>query len=102
MNIVLIVSDTCRYDFLGVNGNGWIDTKDLDAFGKKSWVFDNCYTGSFPTIPQRTDMLTGKFIFQYGIWSPLRKNWMSVAEYVHEFGYVTQLICDTPHHLRSG
>lgn len=93
---------TCRYDFLGINGNRWIDTKDLDAFGIKCCVFDNCYTGTFPTIPHRTDMLTGRSIFPYAGWFSLRKDWIPVTEYLHEVGYVAQLICDTPHLLKRG
>ena len=34
MRIVLIVSDTFRYDHLGVNGNDWIRTPDLEEFGR--------------------------------------------------------------------
>lgn len=102
MNIVLIVSDTFRYDFLGINNNIWIDTRDLDAFGKKCTIFDSCYIGSFPTIPHRTDMTTGRFIFPHDGWCPLKENWIPVAEYLQEAGYATQLICDTPHLLKRG
>jgi len=102
MNIILLMSDTLRYDFLGCNGNGWIDTRDLDAFAKKCVVFDNCHTGSFPTIPQRTDMATGRFIFPFAGWQPLMPGWKPIAEYLHEAGYVTQLICDTPHLVGHG
>jgi len=99
MNIILLVSDTFRYDHLGFHGNKWIDTRDLDAFARKCAVFDNCYTGSFPTIPQRTDMVTGRYIFPYAGWCPLKPDWIPVSEYLHDAGFVTQLICDTPHLL---
>jgi len=99
MNIVLIMSDTFRYDNLGCNGNRVIDTRDLDAFAKQCAVFDNCYTGSFPTLPQRTDMVTGRFVFPYYGWQALEPDWIPVAEYLHGAGYVTQLLCDTPHLL---
>lgn len=102
MNTILIVSDTFRYDFLGINGNRWIKTEELDKFGKMSLVFDNCHTGSFPTIPQRTDMITGRFIFPYDGWCRLKNDWIPVAEYLNENGYLTQLICDTPHLMKRG
>ena len=102
MNVILLVSDTFRYDFLGCNGNAWIDTRDLDAFARKCLVFDNCHTGSFPTIPQRTDMVTGRFIFPYAGWQPLQTDQTTVAQYLNDAGYVTQLICDTPHLLGHG
>ena len=30
MNIIVLVSDTFRYDYLGRNGNEWIGTDELD------------------------------------------------------------------------
>ena len=32
MNVIVLVSDTFRYDYLGCNGNGWIGTEALDRF----------------------------------------------------------------------
>ena len=60
MNIVLIVIDTRRYDYVGANGNDWIQTPNLDRLTAESWVFDNSYAASFPTIPHRTDAFTGR------------------------------------------
>ena len=60
MNIVLIISDTLRWDHLGASGNTWIRTPNLDRLAAQSVVFERVYTGSFPTIPHRTDMVTGK------------------------------------------
>ena len=34
MNLVLIVSDTFRWDYLGCYGNDWIETQNLDALAK--------------------------------------------------------------------
>ena len=59
MNIVLIVSDTLRWDHLGASGNTWIHTPNLDRLAAQSVVFERVHTGSFPTIPHRTDMVTG-------------------------------------------
>ena len=61
MNIILIMSDTMRFDHLGCYGNDWIRTPHLDAFAEKCTVFDRAYQASFPTIPTRTDMVTGKY-----------------------------------------
>jgi arylsulfatase A-like enzyme len=32
MNVIVLVSDTFRYDYLGCNGNKWIGTAGLDRF----------------------------------------------------------------------
>jgi len=100
LNIVLIVSDTFRYDFLGMNGNKWIRTPELDAFGREAVVFDECYVSSFPTIPHRTDMVTGRYSFPYRGWSPLPKEERTISEVLAGNGYVTQLIADTPHLMK--
>lgn len=65
MNIILIISDTFRQDHLEIYGNKGIHTPNLDAFAKESIVFHNYYAGSYPTLPNRGDLLTGKFSFSY-------------------------------------
>ena len=97
MRIVLIVSDTFRYDHLGINGNDWIITPELDAFGEDSVIFDNCYVSSFPTIPHRCDMNTGRWGFPFHGWQPLMEDEVPIAERMSENGTHTQLICDCPH-----
>ncbi len=59
MNVVLIYSDTMRRDHLGAYGNAWIKTPNLDRLASQSVVFDRAYTSSFPTVPNRLDVLTG-------------------------------------------
>ncbi len=63
MNIIFILIDTLRRDHLGCYGNEWIQTPHLDALAQKSVVFDNAYLGSYPCMPARRDMWTGRFEF---------------------------------------
>lgn len=100
MNVILIVSDTFRYDNLGCAGNHVINTPELDSFAEQSVVFDQCHVSSFPTIPHRTDMITGRYSFPHYGWSPLRPELASLAEVLRGAGYVTQLIADTPHLMK--
>ena len=96
MRIILIVSDTFRYDHLGINGNDWIRTRELDGFGRDAVIFDNYYTSSFPTIPNRCDMTTGRFGFPFHGWQPLEPDEIAIPERLSQAGMHTQLICDTP------
>jgi arylsulfatase A-like enzyme len=57
MKVIYMMADTLRRDHLGVYGNRWIHTPNLDRFAKGAVVFDNAYIGSFPTIPNRRDTL---------------------------------------------
>ncbi|MDE2840299.1 MAG: sulfatase-like hydrolase/transferase [Chloroflexota bacterium] len=71
MNVILIVSDTFRYDHIGANSSLGIRTPHLDAFAAQSVSFDNAYVGSFPTIPHRTDLLAGHYVYHTRGWGPV-------------------------------
>src|SRR5207249_11458790 len=101
MNLIVIVSDTFRYDYLGANGNRWIKTPELDAFSRRAVNFDRCTISSFPTIPTRTDWFTGRYSFPFHGWQPLDPNAMVLAQVLREAGYVSQPLVDT-HRLMSG
>jgi arylsulfatase A-like enzyme len=102
MNFILIVSDTMRRDHLGCYGNPWIHTPNLDRLAAESVVFDRAYTASFPTVPNRRDLFTGRFTFTYSDWAPLPPEEVVLAEVIKQAGYVTMLIADTPHFLAHG
>ena len=102
MNIIIVMSDTLRFDHVGYYGNDWIKTPNLDAFASKCMAFNNAYQASFPTIPTRTDMFTGKYTFPFRGWTPLPENEIILSEELGKLGYVSMLICDTPHLVRDG
>ncbi len=102
MNIILIVSDTLRRDFLGCYGNGWIRTPNIDRLAQESIIFDKAYTASFPTVPHRRDLVTGRYTFTYSDWSPLPLDEKVMADSLRKAGYVTMLIADTLHIFKDG
>jgi len=53
MNLLLIVSDTFRWDYLGAYGNDWIATPNLDALAAESVLFSQAYAEGLPTLPAR-------------------------------------------------
>ena len=97
MNIIVLVSDTFRYDYLGCNGNGWIGTAALDRLAGRAVSFDRHYLSSFPTIPNRTDLFTGRYTFPFHGWKPLDPGLPVLSTIFGAAGYQSQLICDTPH-----
>jgi len=101
MNIIQIVSDTFRRDYLGCYGNNWIHTEHLDRFAGDSVIFDKAYIASFPTIPHRHDIFTGRYTFIYSTWAPLPRNEVILSQLLRQAGYVTMLIVDTPHMIRD-
>ena len=65
MNIILLISDTFRYDNLFDRAAMPVSTPNLDAFADRAVSLERMYTGSFPTIPHRTDVTTGRIVFKH-------------------------------------
>ncbi len=103
MNIILIMSDTFRRDHLGYYGDVSIRTPYLDQFSKSCVKFNNCYTASFPTLPNRADLFTGKYTFTYLGWAPLPREEKNIlAEVLQRAGYTTIATVDVPFLVRNG
>jgi arylsulfatase A-like enzyme len=102
LNVVLFVSDTFRRDNLTVHGGTEIHTPYLDRFAQMAQVFERAYCGSFPTVPARTDLFTGKWTFPHRDWSRLPREETVLAELLSHAGYTTMMIVDTPHLLNYG
>lgn len=102
MNVVLIISDTLRKDYLGFYGNATIHTPNIDAFAKKCVVFENHYAASFPTVPTRADLFTGKWTFTKIGWNPMPEDETVLPEILQSEGFSTAAIVDTPFYIREG
>ena len=97
MNVVVIVNDTQRWDYLGCYGNNWIKTPNLDKLASESAVFDYCYAEGLPTIPTRTTFFTGRFTFPFRGWQRLEPTDILLAEVLWNKGYTNALITDVYH-----
>jgi arylsulfatase A-like enzyme len=102
MNILLVLSDTFRYDNLSCYGPTAVKTPHLDRFAQEAFIFDNAYLGSFPTIPHRLDIMSGRFSFIDHEWCPLPKDTVTVQQILSASGFTTMMIADNPHLLESG
>jgi len=99
-NIVLLVTDTYRYDNLGARAPTMpVRTPELDRFAsERAAEIHGFYTGSFPTIPHRTDVAVGRTGWPHYGWQPIEKSSRNhIAALLGAQGYATQLICDCPH-----
>jgi arylsulfatase A-like enzyme len=99
MNVVVVMLDSLRQDH--VSAYGWetcpLRTPHLDAFAAEAVVFDNCYPEGLPTIPVRTDLLTGHSSLTNRSWQPMMPTDVSGAELFRREGYLTALVADTYH-----
>ncbi len=108
-NVILIISDTLRRDCVGAYGPPpWFAdrsrsfTPHLDRFAERCVVFEQAYSSSFPTVPLRNDILTGRATFTYKQWAPLAADEATLQDTLNEAGIVTSLVADTPHPFAPG
>lgn len=99
--ILLVISDTVRWDYLGYNG-GHVNTPYLDQLASQSVVFDRHYAASFPTVPARFDFLTGEAAWRGVGWGPLPRQTFSMVDALAAEGYVTLGVVDTPFYQAHG
>ena len=112
MNIIVVCADTLRRDHISAyaeqtgewaSGGRWrVDTPNIDRLAARSSTFEDYYVGSFPTVPNRHEVFTGRAVFTYAEWAPLPSTEIVLSETLKNAGYVTMLIADTPHILQNG
>lgn len=107
MNVIVIMNDSLRRDHIGAyglpapwprpghEGQPFVETPNLDRLAAHSAMFDRCYVASYPTVPNRRDLFTGRWGFLETGWEPLRSSDVLLAEVLSAAGIVTQLIFDT-------
>jgi arylsulfatase A-like enzyme len=107
MNIILCIIDTLRYDYIRAYGvHPWLKTPNFDRLAAESVMFDRAFAASYPTIPHRTDVMTGEYAWEgrgpFHPWMPLRFDTPTIPRLLAQAGYATQLIHDTPHLVNGG
>jgi arylsulfatase A-like enzyme len=103
VNIILLTVDTLRYDRIAYHGAcPHMQTPNFDRLAGKSLVYDRVFASSYPTIPHRTDLITGRSGSPFHPWAPLAFNQPTLPRLLEERGYCTQLIHDTPHLVNGG
>ena len=102
MNIICVVTDTLRADHLPTYGNQQVIAPYLTQFAQDALVFEDCHAASFPTVPTRADIATGRFTFTYLTWGPLPQDEITLAGLMTQAGYTTMGIGDTPFLIRNG
>lgn len=106
-NFILIVVDSLRQDHVSFYNRGQpvfdgvkaCETPNIDMFAREAIVFTNAYPCGLPTIPARTELLTGQFTLPHRPWRPLLPSPLDVtaAEILAKEGFVNGLITDTYH-----
>jgi arylsulfatase A-like enzyme len=91
-NIVVLLCDQLRPDFLPMYGGDAIATPNLDRLASLGVVFDGAITQSTVCAPARASMMTGRHVSDHGVWTndvPFREGLEYVAERMNGLGYRT-------------
>lgn len=66
-------------------------------------LFEHAHSGSYATVPNRYELLTGRYVRTWNRgWEPLPKNETVASEELGTEGYASMLVLDTPNLLRDG
>jgi choline-sulfatase len=66
LNILFLMSDQHRGDFLGAAGANWVKTPNLDKLAREGVNFTRAYSSVPSCLPARTSLLTGMSPWQSG------------------------------------
>lgn len=110
MNLVFIMLDSLRQDHISLyneekpvfDGVPPCKTPNIDKFAKECVVFDNVYPEGLPTIPVRTELMTGQQTLPYRPWQPLTNEDITIAEILRTEGCICGLVSDTYHYRAPG
>jgi arylsulfatase A-like enzyme len=104
LNLIVICIDSLRQDHVGYYAGEGCPTRTphIDALAAESVVFDNMYPEALPTIPIRTQLMTGQRTLGTRPWQPLHASDRTIAEILGETGYVSALITDAWHYFKPG
>ena len=65
-NVLWIMCDQLRYDYLGCTGHPTLKTPNIDAMAKRGVLFTNAYVQSPICGPSRMSFYTGRYMRSHG------------------------------------
>ncbi|QHI68033.1 sulfatase-like hydrolase/transferase [Tichowtungia aerotolerans] len=85
-NLIFILSDQHRADWMGCAGAGWLETPNLDSLAASGVRMERCYCNSPLCGPSRMSLLSGRHPWRNEIW--VNENTLSsdVPTFAHGLG----------------
>lgn len=108
-NVVLIVIDSLRPDFVGAYGAPRVETPNFDRLIASGLRFNRAFPEAMVTVPARRSIFTGRRIFPYrdfepiadlGLspgWTPIENLDQSLMRVLGDAGFHTVQVTDNPH-----
>jgi len=94
-NIIFVLSDDHRHDFLGCAGHPWLQTPHLDRMAAEGVRFRNAFVTTSLCSPSRASILTGLYMHAHGVrdnFQPLPPNLATFPKSLRAAGYATAFI----------
>lgn len=96
-NVVIILSDDHRYDFMGFHPNApeWLETPNLDRMAREGAHIRNAFVTTALCSPSRASILTGQYAHRHGVvdnTSPIPPGTVFFPQYLQKAGYRTAYI----------
>ena len=101
-NILFIMCDQLRYDYLSCAGHPTLETPNIDGLAKRGVRFSNAYVQSPVCGSSRMSFYTGRYVHSHGAsWNqvPLKVGEMTMGDYLRPLGRRTVLVGKT--HMRA-
>ena len=97
-NILFIMADQLRSDYLACNGHPTIKTPNIDALAATGINFTNAFCQSAVCGPSRMSFYTGRYMFTHGgTWNniPVRVDEKTMGDYLRPYGYRVGIVGKT-------
>lgn len=101
-NILFIMADQLRADYLGCNGHPTLKTPTIDAIAADGINFSRAYTQAPVCGPSRMSFYTGRYAMSHGATYnnvPLKLSEKTIGDYLRPEGYRVALVGKT--HMRK-
>jgi len=107
-NVLVVVLDSLRHDYVGAYGNTWIRTPAIDALASESLRFTRSFPEAMPTVPARRSLMMGRRVYPWHDWKPTRNlpgspGWTGMSAQtttwlntLRNHGYWTGYVTDNP------
>lgn len=97
-NILFIMCDQLRMDYLSTYGNPTLKTPNIDRLAALGTKFTHCYAQAAVCGPSRMSFYTGRYVFSHGAtWNfvPLPIGEKTLGDYMREAGLQTAVVGKT-------
>lgn len=98
-NILFVVWDAVRADYLSLYGSELPTTPRLDEWSRQARVFEDCISVGSTTVPAHVSMFTGLLPTEHGgtnVSPPLSDSLQTLAELLKSVGYNTYMFSENP------